>query len=103
MRDKDGIIKPLDRFEPSIAKETLGVHIAMDGNWRTQKTVLMNISKRFATQMQSSQMDKKEAWYAFTVSFMKKIEYPMHATSLTFNDWEEIMQPALPPSSISWV
>ena len=47
-------------------------------------------------------MDKKEVWYEFTVSFMKKIEYPMHATSLTFDDWEEIMKPALPPLQSTW-
>jgi hypothetical protein len=32
----DGVQVTLEKLEPSIARETLGVYIAMDGNWREQ-------------------------------------------------------------------
>lgn len=38
---------------------------------------------------------KNGVWYAFTHSFLKTIEYPMAATSLTKKDWEDILKPVL--------
>ena len=49
MKDKDGEVKPLARYEPSEAQETLGVFIVMDGNWRRQKEVLEQKAATFAS------------------------------------------------------
>jgi hypothetical protein len=34
-----------------------------------------------------------EAWYAFNVTVIKSIEYPMEATFISEKDWTEIMGP----------
>lgn len=49
--ESDGWTFLLDRLEPSQARETLGVFIAMDGNWRAQKEALIQKSQTFATQL----------------------------------------------------
>ena len=59
MKDKDGEVKPLTRYEPSEAQETLGVFIAMDGNWRCQKEVLKLKAATFASQLRSRHLDHK--------------------------------------------
>ena len=97
MRDADGVRRPLRRFDPSVAQETLGVYIAMDGSWTKQKAVLKEKAVTFANQLRTRYLDRKEAWYAFTVSFMKKLEYPMPAMSLSLQEWDDILKPVLGP------
>ena len=69
----------------------------MDGSWTKQKAVLKDEALTFANQLCTGYLDRKEAWYAFTVSFMKKLECPMPAVSLSLQEWDEILKPVLGP------
>ena len=89
----DGVRVILERLEPSEARETLGVFIAMDGNWRAQVVQLLELTTVFAQQLRVGSVTPNEAWYAFTVTIMKTIEYPMEATYLSEKDWLSIMKP----------
>jgi hypothetical protein len=95
IRGVDGVRVTLERLEPSEARETLGVYIAMDGNWREQIQALLEKTIQFAEQLRVGSVKPNEAWYAFIVTVMKALEYPMEATFLTKKDWESIMQPML--------
>ena len=86
MRDADGVRRPLRRHDPAKAQETLGVFMAMDGSWKKQKEVLKDKALTFANQLRTRCLDRKEAWCAFTVSFLKKLEYPMPAMSLSLTE-----------------
>ena len=85
----------MERLEPSEARETLGVFIAMDGNWREEIRALLEKAIQFAEQLRVGQVKPNEAWYAFVVTIMKSLEYPMEATFLSKNDWDSIMKPML--------
>ena len=74
LRDANGQEKILQRYDPSITKETLGVFIAMDGNWREEKEKLTSISKEFAETLKGNKLGRKEAWYAFRMSYLKKLK-----------------------------
>ena len=89
----DEVRVALERLEPSEARETLGVFIAMDGNWRAQVVQLLELTTVFAQQLRVGSVTPNEAWYAFTVTIMKTIEYPMEATYLSEKDWLSIMKP----------
>ena len=71
MRDVDGTNKTLKRHDPGDAQETLGVSVAMNGNWKAQKEALKEKACAFKNQLQTFSMDRKEAYCAFAMSFMK--------------------------------
>jgi hypothetical protein len=85
----------LTRLEPSEARETLGVYVAMDGNWRQQMEVLITLARTFAELLRTGNADRRLTWYAFSTSFMKSLEYPMEASCLTEAQWDEVMKPLL--------
>ena len=40
-------------------------------------------------------IERNDAWYTFTHSFMKTLEYPLAATTLTYGEWNSILRPLL--------
>ena len=83
------------RYHPSMAKETLGVYTAMDGNWRKQKEMLTLKAKQFALQIGKKTIQNEDAWYVFQFAFLPTLDYSMPVTSLTRKDWDEILKPVL--------
>jgi hypothetical protein len=95
IRSVNGIRVILERLEPSEARETLGVYTAMDGNWREEIRTLREKVIQFAKQLWVGSVKPNKAWYAFIITIMKTLEYPMEATFISKKDWELIMQPML--------
>ncbi len=89
----DGVRVILERLEPSEARETLGVFITMDGNWRKEIQKLTETTTIYAEQLRYGSVNPNEAWYSFKVTVMKSIEYPMEATYISEKEWNKIMKP----------
>jgi hypothetical protein len=85
----------LDRHEPQVATETLGVWQAMDGNNKEQVAQLRKKTENFAECMRTGYLSRNDAWYAINTTIMKTLEYPMTATTISEKDWEDIMVPLL--------
>lgn len=83
----------LKRYNPEIAKETLGVFLAMDGNNKEQIIKLRQKTQEFADQIRTGFLNKWDAWYAINSTIMKTLEYPMLATTITEKEWDFIMRP----------
>ncbi len=83
----------LKRYDPDIAKETLGVFLAMNGNNKEEIIKLRNKTEEFAEQLRTGMISKWDAWYAITATIMKTLEYPMLATTITEDEWDFIMRP----------
>ena len=79
----DGSRQPLLRLESNQAKGTLGIFVSMDGNAKDQILHLLSKTRRMVEYLRISRVEKREAWYTFTASFLKTIEYPIEATRLT--------------------
>ena len=77
IRGVSGQQEHLLRLEPSEAKETPGVFLAMDGNNRTQVKQLHKKGTEFAAQICTSTLN------------------PMEAINLTQSEWDYIMKPIL--------
>jgi hypothetical protein len=60
----------LTRLEPSEARKTLGVYVAMDGNWRKQTEILITMAMKYVELLRTSHADRNLTWYAFYTSFM---------------------------------
>ena len=95
--DTNGIHCPLQCCEPSNTQKTLGVHIVMKGSCQKQKEIFLDKARTFANQLQTQCLDSKEAWHAFTASFIEKIECPMPALSLSLKGWDKTLKPVLEP------
>ena len=54
LTDRHGARHEIDRLEPSVGKNTLGILIAPDGNQKTLATSLMEKEKEFGEKIRSS-------------------------------------------------
>jgi hypothetical protein len=81
--DADGQTKILPRLDPHKANETLGIHIAMDGNQRAEVEGMRNKTAAFAEKIRTGFIQKDEAWHALHLTIMKTLEYPMEAINLS--------------------
>ena len=67
----------------------------MDGNWNEQLKVMKEKAQVFASQISTKKVSKNDALYTYNSSFMKTLEYPMVALSLTENEWNSVVLHAL--------
>jgi hypothetical protein len=95
IRDADGVRHNLRRCDPSELNETLGIHIAMDGNWKDEIEYLHAKATKFQALIRAGFLTRNKAWYSINATIMKTLEYPMIATSISHADWEFIMKPIL--------
>jgi len=60
-RNFDDTICPLARLNPSIARETLGIFLAMDGNQRAQIEYLKSKARTYSEQLRTGVISKRHA------------------------------------------
>lgn len=95
VRDADGQQKILPRLDPHEANETLGIHIAMDGNQAAEVLSLRSKTAAFAEKIRTGFIQRDEAWHALNTTILKTLEYPMEAINLTRRQWDYVMAPLL--------
>ena len=83
----------LIRLEPSEARETLGLWIALDGNQTAQFTALVNKAQTWAERIRAGRLNFAECWISLQTGIMKSLEYPLMATSLSRSQCKAIMKP----------
>ena len=84
----------IDRLDVNEARTTLGVNQCPSGNMESQKQRMIAVTKTWAAQMKAGIIKKHEMWISVTMMLWKTLEYPLHATTLTLQECEEIMAPA---------
>jgi hypothetical protein len=85
----------LSRHNADVAKETLGVWLAMDGNNREEIVALRQKAEEWADNIRTGFLDRNDAWYALNFTIMKSLEYPMMATTMSKQEWNFILRPIL--------
>ena len=98
MNDKYGNPHPLQRLDVTEGKETLGVHISMDGNARDQYKYLKKECRIFGDKMRATDCTPYDAVKTYTTCLMPKLEYCMPITSFSKKQWTSIIWPALRPT-----
>jgi hypothetical protein len=88
----------LQHYKANVAKETLGVFLAMDGNNKEEARHLRSKAKAFADCIHTSFLSCEDAVYALHRTIMKTLEYPMIATTMSKVQWDFIMAPLLTAS-----
>ena len=95
VKDHMDIITPLEKLNPTIGKETLGVFLAPDGNNNEMLQQLRNKSDKWAQSIIKGHLSPTEAWLALETTIMKSISYSLPALTLTEKQCQFIMAPAL--------
>lgn len=59
----------IPRYEAYHAEKTLGVYLAMDGNFESEYKRLLSLAEDFADKIRTRRASPQEAWYTFYFSF----------------------------------
>jgi hypothetical protein len=96
VKDCDGTVVELERLSPNVARRTLGVRLAPDGNNEDEVKHLRGVAEKWKDSIRTGHLQRQGAWYALTVTVMKMIEYPLLALTLTKEEQcTHIMAPIL--------
>jgi len=95
VRDLQGNRCLIRRHEVWEAQETLGIHLAPDGNVNLQAEKLKKLAIERADNMRTGHFTRSEAWLAVTSTIMRTHSYPLAALNLTKSQCEDIMRPIL--------
>ena len=95
VRNKSGLVQPLKQLAPSTARETLGCWIALDGNKKKQRKILVGKAKRWGQRLQVSHLNRYDAMLGFRTTIMMSLKYPLLSTSLDKYECAAIMSPLL--------
>jgi len=91
-RNFDEKIHLLSCLNPSLARETLGIFLAMDSNQRAQSEHLKTKARIYLEQLRTGVIYKIHVWYSYTAAFSKILEYPMEEIDISYEDWEDIIK-----------
>jgi hypothetical protein len=95
VKDDEEVRQDLTSLEHDEGKETLGVHLAPDGNNRKMVESLLQKAEEWRDNINSGHLNKTDAWQALETTIMKSIQYPMKALTLSEPECREIMKPIL--------
>ena len=95
LRDHTGTHQTLERLNPEVAKETLGVWTTIDGNMHQNKMQLRAKAQKWADQVRTGRLSKAAAFISLQQTIMKALEYPLMTTSFSKQDCFFIMKPIL--------
>jgi len=85
----------IQRLEPSEARRTLGVRLAPDGNMETELAYLVDTAKAWQRKMKNSRLGRWESNFSLRNVIMRKLAYPLPATTFTQKQCKAIMSPIL--------
>ena len=84
---------PLEQINPHVAKDTLGVFLASDGNETAQIDYLRTKVASWVDKVRSNHLSKHHAKIALTSTIYKTLEYPISALNITPQQWKSIVTP----------
>jgi len=85
----------IPQLHPSEARQTLGVRLAPDGNNSEELQYLRDIAKSWHTLMSRAKVTHAAAEFGLRQVILRKLEYPLMATTFTHAECNTIMSPIL--------
>ena len=82
VKDLQGVRKKIRRCEVWDAQETLGIHLAPDGNTFQQAKKMIDLAKTWGNHMRTGKITRHEAWVALNTTIMRTLIYPLPALKL---------------------
>ena len=95
VRGPDGSRHQLERLETNVARRTLGVRLAPDGNNEAEFNYLLACSREWRDKVRANRLPKKFIWDSMTMGIMKKLCYPLAATTFSEDECTQLIRPIL--------
>jgi hypothetical protein len=95
VRNIDGELETLKQNEVDFAEETLGIHMAPDGNRKQQVSKMMNMARDWVALMREGNLSRSEMWMAVQSTLWRTLIYPLPAINLMKKECEAIMAPII--------
>jgi len=91
----DNVTIPIPELNPLEARQTLGVQLAPDGNNKDKLWHLMDIACSWNSSMSAAKVTHAAAEFGLWQVILRKLEYPLVATTFTHKECQTIMSPIL--------
>jgi len=83
------------QLETNKARHTLGVQLALDGNWDTELEYLLSVTSNWKVRMAASRLSQADATFSLKNVIMQKLCYPLVTTTFSLQQCAQIMAPIL--------
>jgi len=93
--DKNNQPAKIPQLSPSEAWRTLGVHLTLDGNNVDELWYLLEVAKSWQTSMSAAKVTHVSAEFGLRQVVLRKLKYPLIATTLMRTECNTIMSPIL--------
>jgi len=80
--DRHGRQQTLIRNQPHKAVRLLGVHIAADGNYATELSILKHRQEQYSDFLNRTPLTRREARVIYRQGYLPKVSYPLPATNI---------------------
>jgi hypothetical protein len=95
VKDINGVLRPVKRYEVWEAQETLGIYLAPDGNTKAQFNKMLQTVIQWSDNMRTGRISKRETWLAFISTIWRTLCYPLPAINFTRKQCDKLMAPLL--------
>ncbi len=95
MRDAKNQLQPIDCLSLDTSRRTLGVRQCPTGSNTEEYDYLVSVASEWRDEVKTSHLDQKDAWDNLTLRVMKSLEYPLLVTTFSYEECQNILQPAL--------
>ena len=85
--------KTLKRLDPLTPEKYLGVHINMEGTWKSEFGRRKTQFKEIAQKIRTAKMTRLDAYLIYQVRYKKALTYFLHHTHLSTTQCDEIQRP----------
>jgi len=86
---------PIPELLPSEARRTLGIRLAPDGNNQDELQYLIETARSWQTSMSAAKVTHSAAEFGLRQVILRKLDYPLVATTFTQQECNKIMSPIL--------
>jgi hypothetical protein len=93
--DDQGQTHPIQQVAATDSELALGIMFSPSGNMEGETTYLKQKATAWADKVRSGQLTRQEAWYCLNVTVLRTIEYALPATTLTYKQFQSVLQPIL--------
>jgi len=93
--DNNGRPALIPQLQPSEACRTLGICLALDGNNKDELQYLLEVAKGWQTLMSAAIVTHAAVEFGLRQVILRKLEYPLVATTFTLNECNKLMSPIL--------
>ena len=95
VRNKKGVQEKIERVPPNKGRRTVGVQLQPDGNNQTELAYLTEQIGIWCDRAKSHRLPRHMVWTSLTTGIMRKLAYPLPATTFTKQECYDLLTPLL--------